>query len=268
MKHVIRITFDELFSPVLVFRESGCLGEIRIKPGDKVDLLLARERRCIGFVSKGEFKECPRKALVKGKKCASCNAVDEETPCLKCNGSICLAEEEKRLKCSEKNYFVYLAAFGGSMLKVGVSRKERRMRRWIEQGADFAVRIADGLDGRTARRIEYALTQRGFANALTGKQKISLLGSDKKRTREELIERLEALRDCFPEFAEKPAVIELSEYYPKLEHAKPTKALVGKSLGNKGSLLFLEQAGETRIFDLGMAVGRMVCEEKSLSAYL
>jgi len=89
---------------------------------------------------------------------------DTETHCFDCERAIGFAPAfynlpMERISEQQKQYnklphVVYLAWFGPSILKVGISSKERRYDRWLEQGAIGAVVLFQTADAYVARKLE------------------------------------------------------------------------------------------------------------------
>ena len=229
-----------------------------------LDIPLSRERYCTGYWKDGEQHDCPKNAKVsRGRACNSCAALDEFSACLKCEGDEC-AQGNAELKhgCAEPKYSVYLAAFG-PWAKVGVSRTERLLKRWVEQGADSAVEILRGLDGFRARTIESELVSAGLIDRLTAERKISVLGKSCEGALAKAYES-PAVQNSLERHGEQRIAFEettLSKYYGETECDGVTEILSGRVAGQKGPLLFLEN----KAYALGGALGRMV--EKPLADY-
>jgi len=72
-------------------------------------------------------------------------------------------------------HVVYLAWFGPGMLKVGISSRERRYDRWLEQGVIGATVVFNAADAYVARELEATVSaQFGYREVMKS--------SDKKRT--------------------------------------------------------------------------------------
>jgi hypothetical protein len=83
---------------------------------------------------------------------------DSLSRCIYCNGGECRASQAVKDQCSDSKSSVYLAAFGMN-LKVGVSSKDRLLKRWVEQGADQAVEVARVTSGKMARIVEHHVSK-------------------------------------------------------------------------------------------------------------
>lgn len=123
--------------------EQDALLFLPVNQNDRISWTFTGPRSCVGFRdADGVPVRCPeRSALRRGMtKCGPCNALDLTTQCVRCDGSVCRAEPERRKQCNDTDYVVYLALFGSNTVKVGVSSSARAKTRWAEQGADYGAR--------------------------------------------------------------------------------------------------------------------------------
>ncbi|TRO49186.1 DUF2797 domain-containing protein, partial [Candidatus Bathyarchaeota archaeon] len=146
-----------------------CLDEgysrISLEPGSEFAFRVLTGRFCVGYkgLSAGggghldswrEQRPCPNRAeVVRGSQCRGCSSADVMRACLRCDGTVCSAPPSVREACEAGTAYVYLASFGDGRIKAGVSRGRRVLKRWVEQGADVALRVLRG-DGREVRRFE------------------------------------------------------------------------------------------------------------------
>ena len=214
---------------------------------------LSSEKYCV---------ECG-KEIIHDSLCYECGMKDEWQACLKCDGSLCTQDDsETREHCSSAAYCVYLASFG-SIVKAGVSLEERALKRWVEQGADYAVKIASGLNGKTGRVLETQLFGKGFRAFVKASEKIEV--KPDAAALENAVEKLKACENNG--IAEnKPASEHLESYianeivclndYHKVPNriAGETQELAGTVSGWKGPILYLDG----KAFLLQRAVGREV----------
>ncbi len=233
--------------------------EYVLRPGETVNLALSPDVHCLGYGRDGKRHACGKKATGR-KQCATCQKEDDFLVCLRCDGATCL-QFTPQLKddCFGKDYSVYLASFGDKV-KAGVTKSARVQKRWVEQGADYAVRVFGGLNGQQARIIEAMLVRAGYVGRHTTAEKLQLPAPDKAAIADELeAEHFQRVAKVFEKNAvEKPEVVSLQSHYPAIPTAKSTDYLNGKVLGAKGPVLFLEQNGSPRVFGLPNAVGRKV----------
>jgi len=246
----------------------------RLSPGDKLSWTIVGPRMCIGSRNKaGRLVLCPEHIASRpGQvRCGSCAAVDSMDPCIRCTGRICNASEERRTRCEETDYVVYLAVFNDQTLKVGVSTTKRVRTRWVEQGADFATVLAKIRGGRAARRLEDLIgRRRGATKQVRSKSKISSLMMQLDLTgAEELAKRfISSIQEVLPEF--EMQLEDLSMYYNldsltarplpwrKRSESMNGLQLLGDVVGMKGSLLVTRIDSAFTVADLKQLVGYTV----------
>lgn len=274
MKHIVSITHNEALAPQLQLYDpaSQAISLLDLPPGAQLGFSVSEEKTCVGYDdSTGEYHPCALSSKLRfGTQCRYCAGDDAYLPCLKCTGEVCLALPETRADCREMEMVVYLAGFG-SEVKAGVSQAHRLMRRWLEQGADYATLLFSLKDGKEARRIEALLHRRGLAGYFTGKRKIQLLAADKEQGfahfQEVALEMREDLAFGELEKTAEPEFHQFASHYPSFETPpEPTALLKGVVEGSKGNLLFLKQgdAGELRVLELNPLVGRQIGPQASL----
>ncbi len=260
----------------------GEYSNLRLDQGSNLAFRVLERRFCVGYTGitvtgKGDVTDsrrnrrpCPLDAEVKrGVRCGSCQLSHAMTPCLRCDGTDCRALPEMRRACLNSTAYVYLASFGGGRVKAGVSRGRRVMRRWIEQGADVAMRVLVG-DGREVRRFERRIQEElGALNHVRSVQKMNPVR--KNTDIEEAVERLDKFRrgvhDTFPEeshFLEEPQVILPLYGLPEFNkrpvglRVKEGLQVSGTVLGVKGPILFLDMGGLPRSLSLNRLLGRRI----------
>jgi len=170
--------------------------------------------------------------------------------------------------CRSSQAYVYLAAFGGK-LKVGVTREGRYMTRWVEQGADAALRVLTG-DGSDVRRLEHLIhTQLGIPESVRSVAKASALGREDK-TKQALILLDETRRRIHPlaqqnqRFNEDPWI--LASHYnipaikqkPILLRVDDGVAVAGEVVGVKGPTLLLRSGEVFFVLGLPALLGRSI----------
>lgn len=245
-----------------------------LSPGDKVSWTIVGPRMCIGSRNEaGRLVLCPEHIVSRpGQvRCGSCAAADSMDPCIRCTGRICNASEERRTRCEETDYVVYLAVFNDQTLKVGVSTTKRVRTRWVEQGADFAAVLAEIRGGRAARRLEDLIgRRRGATKQVRTQRKISSLMTQLNLTgAEKLVKRfISSLQEVLPEH--EVQLEDLSMYYnldsltarplPWRKRSEPMDGmqLLGDVVGMKGSLLVTRIGSAFTVADLKQLVGYTV----------
>ncbi len=257
-----------------------------LRRGQEISWVVSGPRRCIGTRDKdGTLVRCPENSTTRRgmTRCGPCQALDEMRPCILCDGSECRANEERRAKCNATRYIVYLAIFGGSLMKVGVSSANRLVTRWVEQGADMAGILGEVIGGQRARQIEDRIARSGlFTKAVRGPTKGRLLSTT--------IDMNEATRlvhsSLTEDFARRylfnqgvtvplwpPSLIDLSSYYG-LQRLDPrtyfisTSSLrreririVGQVVGMKGPLLLLSLGASSIMLDIHSLIGYTLTDD-------
>lgn len=142
-------------------------------------------------------------------------------------------------------HYVYLAVSSG--MKVGITRKNNEMKRWVDQGAIQAIPIAETPDRKTAGELEAALSEHlpdktNWRKMLRGEAEPV-----------DLLEMREQVFSLFPEQF-KPFAIHRDEWieiaYPLLESLGKVKtynfdkqpSVEDRLIGIKGQYLLFEQA--------------------------
>lgn len=155
-------------------------------------------------------------------------------------------------------HIVYLANSGG--VKVGVTRKSQVPTRWIDQGAEYAIRIAETENRYEAGLIEVALKQ--YLPDKTNYRK--MLGGDVPF--EHLPEKKKAIIDFIPEELQRYIVNEdevVHLVYPVIQYPSKVNSvtlkkhpeLEGVLTGIKGQYLIFE---DNRVFNVRSHEGFVV----------
>ncbi len=278
MKHVVSISHTEDFSPQLwLYDPPTEIFSARVLSSSfPVSLQFSSEKVCVGYDDlQGAYHPCPLAAKLKaGTQCRYCASDDALLPCLKCDGSVCLAFPEVREDCKEMQMVVYVAGFG-TEVKAGVSQEHRIERRLQEQGADFGAVLFRVKDGKEARRVEADLVRKGARNFLNAKQKTTLLAFDKEAAFSHFQSVASQLL-ADPSFSSLerffngagttfPRVLDFTPRYPVFSVVpERTEALQGTIMGSKGSLLFLRQEEAVRVLELNRLVGLHLLGEGGL----
>lgn len=151
-------------------------------------------------------------------------------------------EYEKKVQLQP--HIVYLAV--ASNLKVGVTRKTQIPTRWIDQGASYAIKIAETPHRQLAGEIEVALKQR-FTDKTSWQQMLkNEIGDFDLITEKWELEQL-LPNDLSDYMTDDDDVIEIN--YPVLEYPEKIKSvgfdkeakIEGKLMGIKGQYLILDQ---------------------------
>ncbi len=269
--------FGRLFMQVLVYdfrwestdifefqaSKSGRFGTKPLQVGSDISLAVKSEVRCAGSRRDGDFQPCPNN-VVGRKKCETCRAREGSfviTSFDGFNSSIFTPEDLARL---DGDHVVYLALFNKDLIKVGVSKLERKALRQVEQGSHFTLYIAQTTDGILARQIETLFRQHGLADKIPASSKKDFLCPEiTLDTGESLLREIfEANKKCLnhqphladfllhnPEFSAWDSVYRTSyiDESPKSFHTvslKDDEWVSGRIVACKGPFLVIETPDE------------------------
>lgn len=143
----------------------------RINKGDKLDIEIINERRCVGYSGSEGREVCSDfRRIEEGRRCYSCRQKDSNRDYIEGRSG----HERKG------NHSVYLVQIG-DRIKVGVTRTDRLMNRWVEQGAIYGTEIMEFNDASEALNYEAELSDRGINERINKKQKsmINDVGNEK-----------------------------------------------------------------------------------------
>ncbi len=254
-----------------------------LTPGSDISFIVQRGRFCRGYTrlatrDKGgstdswrERTPCPDNAEIKsGSQCSLCRSIDVMNPCLRCVGDECQALLEVRRACEGNECYVYLASFNGR-IKAGVSSGARVIKRWIEQGADAAVRVLRG-NGMEVRRFEKRIQEKmGALNHLRTDQKLDLptngVADDLTKLRKFAVQ----VHAAFPEerhIKEEPqALIPLYgiadlDVKPLRLRIEEGATISGQIIGAKGSVLIVNMGSLPRVINMRNLIGRKIDFDK------
>lgn len=267
---------DSKHEPQLIFRslDSNESNIVRLRYGDQISWKILQKKYCIGYHSRDEYhhyEPCPKANEIEiGTQCGRCKSNDVLFPCMICDGSKCHAEQRMKDICDVTPTSIYVTIFD-TYLKVGVSKKERLTKRWIEQGADLASEIAVVPNGMLAREIESRISQtfeisKGvrFNRKVNSMRNSSPHNSDEhaRTMTEEIMLKLETIShwvatEYGSEYARSPALIDLSSNYTlksdgranRLEVSK-VETLGGIFKGMKGSIFCINSNGVDYMLDI------------------
>lgn len=155
---------DGRWYAVMVTAEKDGYNQVKLSANDYMEFEVTGARRCTGYWNEErEMVPCPNFAkLKKGSQCRECKSKDIYSS---------YVEGEGRSPRDDEEHSVYLAQIG-SKVKVGVARKARLQRRWIEQGADYAAEIKKGLDSMQALEYEKEISNKGFPERIRKENKL------------------------------------------------------------------------------------------------
>ena len=208
-------------------------------------------RTCIGHFHDGRHVSCPNRREIGGEwHCNECKLNDDFFLCMKCTGEECI-NDKQRSSCEVNMYFVYLAAFN-SLLKVGISYHFRLLERLIEQGADFAAKIAAVKDGKEVRRVEQEIKNYlNIQDKVAGDEKYRMLFGNPNLAVANIVQAISNLRNNgVSKYMVPPEVYDLRSYYrlnnvpymPGKLHIKDNMNLSGQCVAAKGNILVFKDS--------------------------
>ncbi len=222
--------------------------------GRSLTLTRLRRKLCVGRfkLGGGGSVPCPDRANVAEaySECFACRTASGFNPAFDRVDPETLSPQQKRYNALP--HAVYLAHFGGALVKVGISSAGRLPRRLVEQGARVAVKLAEAPTAWEARAIEVAVSSRGLPEVVHDATKRRLLGKpfDAARAQGQLRDRAVALRTelDLPALADDvvPIVhlggVPLKQPIIDLTGERPFR-ISGRVVGFVGKVLVLEQRG-------------------------
>lgn len=173
-KSIVKVQWEEKedgwkASLLLATREG--FEHLQLSPGRKFSFEVTGERRCTGYApAPGERAKCPEfRKLEKGSQCPECRGKDIYSGYVR-------GDTQNDL---DGDFSVYLAQISGEV-KVGVTRSENVPKRWVEQGADYAVEILEGLSSKVALENEQEISENGLTERVRKEEKVSQATSPEK----------------------------------------------------------------------------------------
>ncbi|MCF7905677.1 DUF2797 domain-containing protein [Candidatus Gracilibacteria bacterium] len=265
------------------------LGKKQVQKGDVISLENCSTPKCAGSMNpEGIWSPCPEHAEGKAK-CDLCKMRERNFIFTAFDGFDRSNVNESDLEKISRPHIVYLALFDTNIVKVGVSRLERKELRQLEQGAHFTLFIAETPDGITARQIETLFRKSGIADKVKVSQKRDficpeitpeegvsflrkILGQHQQSLSEHEYLKKFLLKD--PTFAnwENQYALKKIQENPKGFHSIELKAgesVSGTIISMKGPFLILETAEELLSISTKDLLGREIdFSSKPIGLYL
>ena len=231
---------------------------------------------CVGYSSStGERIPCPINEIIPftHSQCQSCSMNEFYICRAICQGDFCNpSSEDAKIHCWETKANVYLTHIAG---KVKVGSSTSPFRRWLDQGSDAGVCIAEGV-GLEPRAVESRIGLKlAYPMAIRINQKMKLLG--KPTNRDVIINDLKAAVNEVYDSVQSDIIIPkekllpitfLDELYgdiPKLETRPLIKKIgrenfhfSGEIVGVKGSIIVVRNEQTYYAFDLHSLIGRKI----------
>ena len=214
------------------------------------------ERYCIGWsdISAGEAFACPDNQTLPEKydQCAACQKRTGFNPAFYNASSVSTQQEER----NQQPHFLYLAHFGPSIVKVGISYAKRGNARLLEQGARSAVILDTFPTAIIARQYEAKIAAMpGIAETIQVKKKQQLLTSrpyDSEAAARELTAIRSGISKQLGTMFTDNDILSLDSYYfpegtPELTEAFDCSSqyrISGRVIGMLGSFLFCRYEDE------------------------
>lgn len=145
-------------------------GRKKLGLGDSLSIAVSGTTKCSGSMRDGVWQACGQQ-VVGRKKCETCRNREGNFVVTSFDGfntDMFTPEDLARLA---GEHVVYLALFDAGVKKVGVSKKERKTLRQVEQGSQQTLFIAETPDGILARQLETCLRQTGLADKIQASTK-------------------------------------------------------------------------------------------------
>ncbi|MFN3909679.1 MAG: DUF2797 domain-containing protein [Candidatus Anstonellaceae archaeon] len=261
MKHILSFSSAEE-KPFLVLRKDGNIETFSFELNDSLALIFSEETLCIGYKNEEEnYKPCVFGHL-NVSQCSHCKRLDIAN--VYTVGDFSFYPHLKEILEKEK-YVLYLAQFGEDITKIGLTRRERYLKRWKEQGADFATLICEFEGPSMVYEIEAYLQHKyGFFNAVRGDQKFKRLIFNKKKAYEKISAAKKLiLSDPFiKNFSINEEIFDLTTNYPSLHSVKISENIEGEILGAKGQWLFYKNSDKEEFgVNLSKKIGKFLLEE-------
>jgi hypothetical protein len=256
------------------------LDDVRVRPTTRVPILLRGRvltltqtdpRFCVGRYSLKTFEAvpCPNRAVIENDKAIACGA------CLQANAFNPYFYNTQQLSPEQLAYNsqphdVYLAHFGGGIIKVGISNSFRTQTRLLEQGARLAIVVCTMPDAQNARAIEdRARSVLRVPENVRGSMKRRLLNLefDHSLARAELRQRFDRMRTEFHLAGIKGLAFEPDPFYFGGEQFHPPatdlcetepKKISGRIVGMVGDLLIAIQQGRYFMLSLKPLMSHLV----------
>ena len=241
---------------------------IKVEPNSK--------KYCVGFSTpKRNRISCPTAEILDGKNfhCASCSSSEFFTCKAICQGEFCnTSSAGAKTHCWKTKAYVYLTYIAGK-IKVGSSTSS--IRRWLGQGSDAGVVIAEGV-GLEPRALEHhigSLPQ--FPLAIRISQKMKSLGQklDKEKITAEMEEAINLIystikSNIFYSKEKLTGLTFLDEFHGEIStiEARPMIKTLdesgldisGEIIGVKGSVLVLKNGSTYYTTNLNSLIGSYI----------
>jgi hypothetical protein len=241
--------------PVLTLQKDGAIANLA-PLNQEISLIFdTSSRYCIGWgdISTGERFVCPDSAVISEKyeQCPACQKRTGFNPAFYHATSVSKQQEAR----NQEPHFLYLAYFGPSIIKVGISHAKRGNARLLEQGARAALILETFPTAMLARQYEAQIANlENIAETIQLRKKQQLLSTithDHDLARGELLATKEHIQSRLGVTFKNTDVLGFDNVFfptglPKLTDSvdcTEQKKISGKALGMIGSILFCTYNG-------------------------
>jgi hypothetical protein len=150
-------------------------GRKKLWIGDDISIEIASDSRCAGFRDETmKWKPCPKQSVGK-PKCDFCRSMEGSFVYTAFDGFDTSQLNDQDLQKISGEHWVYLAFFANNLIKIGVTKANRKRLRQVEQGSYATLYVAKTPDGIAARQIETLIRKGGLADKIKVSQKKDFL---------------------------------------------------------------------------------------------
>lgn len=257
MQHIVNFFPKINEAPKLFVEENGFHESVELS-GKKV-MGFSALKACTGYGARDGQLTCMNRAI-NTRQCPTCAYLDKSRAFTVGDFSL---YPELYEECKKQEYSIYVVGFGQDIKKCGITRKERLLERWAEQGADFAAEIGVFLGPDEVYSVEEMVQSHfGLTNAVRADSKMRRLEFDYGKAKlgfGQMLADIEA-SGLFAENAGEMKVREMKEYYPDAKGASASEEINGEIKGCKGQLLFYEKGGKKFVVNMRDKISRYVEE--------
>ena len=237
-----------------------------------------QRRLCVGRfnLGAGGSMPCPDRATTPPEynECFACRSHNGFNPAFDRVDPSQLSPQQRRY--NRRPHAVYLAHFGGGLIKVGISSVGRVRTRLLEQGARAAVLLAVADSAWDARRIEVATHERGLPEVVHDATKRRILADpfDPRRAASALEKAAVELRGVLGVADPAPSPVDLTDLHavaaplrlPLVDLTDQTPFRIsGRAVGLIGKVLIVEQRGLHYGVSLTRVIGHVVARSSAVA---
>lgn len=228
-KHLISYLSSE--KPEILFWEDSDIKNIPIPT--EINLVFSEEKYCTGY-NTGEMHFKCRNNAINCSQCPTCRYSDISKVYTRLNFS---GYEHLMEEIVNRDYSIYLAYFGGSIVKAGVTKKERVQKRLREQGAILWVELMQFNNANDAYNMERLLQENfNLKNAVRSKYKLENLSKVDGNILKKAIDSIKSTDPFQEHLLTNLSINKISYNIPK--EFSLSQNVNGQFLDSKGDFLF------------------------------